>query len=223
MPAGNRRPIQRRAEVGVLRLQFVQRGGVGVGRLALQRPCQVASPSQVAVLQLLCLTRIGQPVECVLADRLEQPIAPWVVQLDQRLVDQAGQHIQSGAVGYRIEGGNQVRGVQSEAAGEDAETAEQHPFLRSQKLMGPVHGSQECLLAWYHAPTVGGEEPETVVEGGCDALRGQAPYPGRRELESQRNAVQALADLGHCRAFSLDTRKSGSACTARSTNNLTAS
>lgn len=65
--------------------------------------------------------------------------------------------------------------------------------------MGPGHGSQECLLAWHHAPAAGAEEPETVVEGGCDALRRQAPYPGRRELESQRNAVQALADLGHGR------------------------
>ena len=89
MLAGNRRPIQRRTEVGVLRFQLVQRGWVGVGRLALQRLCQVASPSQVAVPQLLCLTGIGQPVECVLADRLEQPVAPWVVQVDQRLVDQA--------------------------------------------------------------------------------------------------------------------------------------
>src|ERR1700723_3361056 len=66
--------------------------------------------------------------------------------------------------------------------------------------MGPVNGSQKSLLAWRHAPPVSCEEPEPVVEGGCDALGGQAPYPRRRELKGKRNAVQALADLGHRRS-----------------------
>jgi hypothetical protein len=123
----------------VLGLQLLQRGRVGVGSFALQRPCQVARPSQVALVELLRLTRIDQLLERVLADRLEQPVTPQVVQVDQRLVDQASQHIQSGAVGYRIEGDNRIRGVHSEATGEDAETAEQSPLLRSQKLVGPVH------------------------------------------------------------------------------------
>ena len=74
----------------MLGLQLLQRGRVGVGRLALQRACQVASPSQVAVLQLLGLARIGQPVERVLADRLEQPVtsrsSTWTSDLSTKRV-----------------------------------------------------------------------------------------------------------------------------------------
>lgn len=123
----------------MLGLQLLQRGRVGVGRFALQRPRQAARPSQVALVELLRLTRIGQLLKRVLADRLEQSVTPQVVHVDQRLVDQASQHIQSGAAGYRIEGDNRIRGVHGEATGEDAKTAEQNPLLRYQKLMGPVH------------------------------------------------------------------------------------
>ena len=178
-------------------LQLVQRGRVGVSRFAFQRPRQVAGPREMALMQHLGLTGVRQPVQRVPADGLEQPVTSRGVPVDQRLVDQPGQHIQSGPVVHRIERGNRVRGVHSEATGEDAQAAEQYPFLRSQKLVGPVHRSAKCHMAWHHAPAAGGEEPEAVVEGGRDALGGQAPHPDRRELQGQRYAVKLLADPGH--------------------------
>ena len=79
----------------------------------------------MAVSDLGELTGGGRPVEDVLADRLQQPVAPGgVVELDEALVDQAGEEVQH-VVGVEVfVGAHRLGGVEAEPADERAEAAQ---------------------------------------------------------------------------------------------------
>src|SRR5581483_12195418 len=60
----------------------------------------------------------------------------------------------------------------------------------------PRDGSQERLLASENRPRATSEQTEPVVEPFQDLLHGQDANARRRELDGERDAVQAPADLG---------------------------
>ena len=62
--------------------------------------------------------------------------------------------------------------------------------------MAPVDRRGQGLLAGHHRAGAAGEEPEAVVELGGDALGGQLPAAGGGQLDGERDAVEAVADLG---------------------------
>ena len=89
--------------------------------------------------------------------------------------------------------------------------------------MAPVERGSEGLLAGHHGASAAGEEPEAVVELGGDALGGQMPATSRGQLDGERDAVEAVADLGEAGALASLTANEGRARRARSTNSFTAS
>ena len=62
--------------------------------------------------------------------------------------------------------------------------------------MAPVDRGGQGLLAGHDGAGTAGEQPEPVVELGGDALGGQLPAAGRGQLDRERDAVEAMADLG---------------------------
>ncbi|GAA3095528.1 hypothetical protein GCM10020254_46000 [Streptomyces goshikiensis] len=82
------------------------------------------------------------------------------------------------------------------AAGEDGQAAQDGAFGRVQEVPGPVDDGAQGLLAGQDGPRAAGQEPEAVVEAVGDLARGQQPQPGRGQLDGEREAVQAGADLG---------------------------
>ena len=59
------------------------------------------------------------------------------------------------------------------------------------------------LLSGHHGAGPAGEQPEPVVELGGDPLSRHLPAAGGRQLDGQRDAVEAVADLGDGRSVGL--------------------
>ncbi len=61
--------------------------------------------------------------------------------------------------------------------------------------MGPLDRRPQRAVALYRGPPASREEPEAVVEQAGDVGGGEALHPRRRQLDRQRHAVEAAADL----------------------------
>ena len=85
--------------------------------------------------------------------------------------------------------------------------------------MRPVHRRAQRLLAAHRGARAAGQQPEPVVQAVDDLGQRQRPHPRGGELDGQRHAVEAPADLG-CTTSMLSsvTRKSGRTRRARSAN-----
>ena len=143
------------------------------------------------------LAGVGEPLARVQPDRLEQPVAPLAsafVRGDERLLDEAREHV--GAL-RDIEAGSAAHGldrVQLEAAGEDAESAQQHPLVRLEQIVAPLERRLERLLPRRRRATPGAEEPETVIEPVGHRGGTERAEPAGGELEREWQAVEPEAD-----------------------------
>ena len=144
------------------------------------------------------LAAVHEPFQGELADRLEHGEA-WfdAVRRDplhQALVDQGRDRVQCRRSLTRA---HRLRGHQAEPAGEDRQPPEEGLLGGGQQVVAPgdpgAHGPQpfrDVLRAV-------GEQGEAAAEPGQQRLRRQHGHPGGRQLDRQRQAVQAPADLHH--------------------------
>ena len=119
-----------------------------------------------------------------------------LTELHQALVHEAGHHVEDvdrlDRVAVR---GDRFGGVQPERGVEHGQSAEHGALALGECVHAPRDRRQQRLLAWQHGSSAAGEEPERVVETGRQRRDGHRSHACGGELDRQRDAVQAGADL----------------------------
>ena len=136
-----------------------------------------------------------QALERVRADRLQHREARLAVGLfllaEQAVVDQRrepGEDVLAAADG--------LGGVERAAAGEDGEAREERLLVRAEQVVAPVDRRAERLLAGGQVARAAGEEVEALLEPREQRLRREQLRARGRELDRERQPVEADADLG---------------------------
>src|SRR5439155_11032459 len=79
--------------------------------------------------------------------------------------------------------------------GEHRRLLEDTAFDLVQEVIRPLHGVAQCLVPFHRSPRPG-EQPKPLVEPVADLTRAHGANAGRRELDRERDAVEAATDLG---------------------------
>ena len=142
---------------------------------------------------------VGESVERELPKGLEQPVAHrsigGFVGVHHRLGHQAADGLD------RVPGVDAVTGDHGggvgpgEAAREHAQAGEDPLLHRGEERVRPFDRGPEGLVTLDRAAATAGEQPEPLVEQGDDLVGVHAHDPRRRELDRERDAVEAPADL----------------------------
>ena len=123
------------------------------------------------------LVAVEKSFECVVTDRLEQPVPHRAVAFlgdDQRLRHELIDEIDH-VEGIDPGGGAQSLGcLQREAADEHAEAAEHSLRGRVEEVIAPVDGCLQRSLSSHRAAGASGEQPEALVEHAGELLDAQA-------------------------------------------------
>ena len=90
------------------------------------------------------------------------------------------------------------------AAGEDRQARQHHALGFGQELVAPVERRSQGLMPRHCRAMAAGEERETVVEPGRDALYPKGRGAPRRKLDRQRDAVEAATDFERVAAAIVD-------------------
>ena len=149
---------------------------------------------------MLGLVRRGEPLACVLPDRLEHAVTDTILATrtvghdQQRPIGEALQQIQHRERADGIGARDDLGRVEREATGEHRKTREQASLGIGQQLVAPVDRRAERLLARDSGARTTGEEPEAVIEAVEDLLRAQHASARGRELDRERDAVEPVAD-----------------------------
>ena len=188
---------QRGAEVVVLRVESIdcvrlmargphQRDRVA-GHRRVVRSVRVASPGEPAA--------GGEAIPAVLAQRLQQSIAVLCrVGLDHRLVDQLPDQIERLELADPT---NRGSGHDVEIAGKDGEAVEQLALLCDEKVIGPIDRALQRLLARHRGPPAARQQLEAFVEPGRDLFHRHHPCPRCRQLDRERDSVEAATHSRH--------------------------
>ena len=154
---------------------------------------EVQTPAKVAGADFAEFTGGGGPVEYVLAHRFQQSVPSCgVVELDEALVDEAGEDVQDAVRVEVFVSAHGFGGVEAEPTDERPESA--------QHCLFDVDRRRQCALARQRGPGPAGEHPEALVELDGETLDGQGAHPRCGQLEGQGDAIEALTDLGHRRS-----------------------
>ena len=116
---------------------------------------------------------------------------------DQRLLDESSEGVQDVHGVDRLAGAHRLRRLERRPAGEDREPAQDGPLRLGQQVVAPVDGGAQRLVPGEGRPAAAGQEAEAVVQPGRDLLHRQGAHPGGGQLDGQRHAVEAAAQLGH--------------------------
>ncbi len=147
-------------------------------------PCRSRAPSPSPA----CSSRAGG----VLADRLQHPVAAGGGGLARAQEALREQRVQEREVGVCDGGG----GLGGRAAGEDGEGAEGALLLGDEQVVAPGDGGEQGVVAGV-VLAAAGQELEVAVEGAQELCRGVEVGSRGRQLERERERVEALAERGH--------------------------
>jgi hypothetical protein len=116
--------------------------------------------------------------------------------LKDRLVDQRGERVQhylgrQPCVGADVLGGRQV-----EVGGEHRGPPPQQLLVGFEQVVAPLQGGAQGLVPWWRGGLGVAQQPEPVVEAGQYLGWGEGAQAHRGQLDRQRDAVQAAAQLG---------------------------
>ena len=95
-------------------------------------------------------------------------------------------------------GADRLGGLDRPTADEDRQPSEEGALIGVQQPVTPVHSGPKCALPLGQVGVVAAQI-EPVAEPLQQHRRRQHPGPGSHQLDRQRNAVEAAADLGHSR------------------------
>ena len=153
--------------------------------------------AQVPAADGVALARFGEALLGVLANRLEHPVARrgecFALDAEHRLVVQRRQQREHRVL--VVSCGDMDGGGERTAACEHREPAKQLLLRRREMVVAPVHRRLQRLVPGQGAAAPG-EEAEAVVEPGPDLVDREHGDARRGELDRQRDAVEAAADLG---------------------------
>ncbi len=141
----------------------------------------------------------GQPLTSVQRQGLEQrePDLPeGRVGDDERLVDEAGQHVGDVRRLDVAPGADRLGRVERAAAGEHGQTIEHALLVLEEQVVAPLDHGAERLLARQRGADAAGQQPEPVVEPRGELSDGDGPGAGGGQLDREREAVEPGADLG---------------------------
>jgi hypothetical protein len=153
------------------------------------------------------LAALGRPLAQVAAHRHEHREAR-LGRRARRSMQQAAIH-EGGERGERIElerrehaaipALGRLDGRHVEAVGEGRQPAQQRLLVGLQQVVAPIEGAAQRPLARGEVARADGVQPDRRVPARQHGRRGQHRHAGGRELDRQRQAIQAPADLGHRR------------------------
>ena len=187
-------PNERRADVVVLCLDAVEpahgvatRLNLFLGRLGeLGQPFSVTQPNAVAV-------DFREPVEGVAADRLqhrEPRLAGGVLSFEEAVVHQRGEDAE-------IRVADRLRGLERAAAGKDSELCEHRALGVVEQVVAPSDRRRQRPLAGRRVAWAGAEQLRLPLYPLVHLGGRQQPRSRRRQLDRQRQSVEAPADAGH--------------------------
>ena len=157
---------------------------------------EVRVPARVTTADGIGVVGIDEAFLGVLADRLQHVVAglgTGAVDDDERLVDQARQHVEHIVRGSVLARDDELRGFEGAAAGEDREAREDEPLHRGEEVVRPVdRGAQRVVTL--HATPAAGEEPEALVNAARQLFDAEHAGAGSGELDRQGHAVQPAAE-----------------------------
>ena len=187
------RLAQRVGEVVLLDRQLAHRLDLAarpqvVAERAARTPQAHASWASRAVGLLAGLDEL-QPAE--LAHRLEHPVAhraAGVEHGEQRLVDERAHVVE------RVVTEHGIRAVEREAVVEDRQPAQRATLGVAQQVPRPVDDREQGLVPVGRGAVAAAQQREPVVEPPVDVLDRHRAHPGGRELDGQRQAVEAAHD-----------------------------
>ncbi len=205
------REAGRGAQVVELRLQAPRPLGlIGTLQVAVAR---LGHAEEVVAVPHRDLRGVVPPIEILareLADRLELPVARAEIALvdhHQRLLDERRQQIEHVDRVERLAAAYRLRRVEIEAADEDGQSLQQPLLGLLQHVVRPRDERAQRLLALeQHAPAAG-QKLEAVLQPLVDVLDGHRAHPRGGELERERNAFEARAELGDGRRLALRQRE----------------
>ena len=141
----------------------------------------------------LQLARLLELLEPVLAQGLEHPVARRHRaghDLQQRAIDQRGEAVERvGLVAPR------TRCSTRRAGAEDRQPPREPALGLVQQVPAPVDDGAQRAVARERGAAAAGEQPEAVVQALGELADRQRAQPRRGQLEREREAVQAAADL----------------------------
>src|SRR6266511_2983470 len=184
-------PVESAPEVVDLPLQSVEPIRAAPKHLLAQVRLRLLGQGQevlgVAPTQVLGLARFLKPLEGVLPDRLQHP-EPVLGMAQQALVHEGLQDVEVGLC-------HGLRGLQGAAASEHGEAREQLLLLSREEVEGPLDHGPKGPLADLGVPAAF-EQVQALRQSLQYLSRGEHPRPRRGELHSERQVIQAPAELG---------------------------
>ena len=132
---------------------------------------------------------LGEALACEFADRLEhrEPPLPFP---DEALVDERGQ-------GVQVALAHGLGRLERPAPGEDREPRQSLLLVLLEQVVAPGDRRPQRLLPFGCVPGPAGEEREPLLQPSEQGIGRQDLDARRRQLDRERQAVEAAADLGH--------------------------
>ena len=143
---------------------------------------------------------LGEPLSCIHANCLEQPVAPFPASLldgDERLLGEARQDVRDLGRIEPVAGADLLDGLELEAAREDRKPAEQDLLVGLEQIVAPLQRRGQRLLPGRCGVAARSQQTEAVVEPLGDRRRAEHADTSRGELECERQPVEAEADARH--------------------------
>jgi len=163
----------------------------------------------VASRDLLEFAALHEFLERVGPRRLEQPIPPRCateIRREERLRDQvrAVDDFRAGDLANRR---YRTRRLQCEAAGKDCQAPQDHTLGLRQQLIAPVERRPQRLVPRQRRAAAARQQVETIIEAGREVFDPERGRTRCRQLDRQRDPVEAPADCGDRRHGALVRRE----------------
>src|SRR5579859_1456938 len=148
-------------------------------------------------IEFIDLATLGQPLQRVLSDRFEKPVASGGIRRsdDERLVDEVREKSRNLGDLHLWSSGNRLRGSKIETTPKHRETTEDDLPLGGEQPIAPVEGCSQGLLSGEGAPAAD-EELKRVVQTLGDLGWAERAHKRCRQLDGERDSVQPVAQLG---------------------------
>ena len=152
----------------------------------------------MAVARVLGLAGFFESFAGILTDGLQQSVAHGSALMladHQRFVDQRREQVEYGARRNGVAGGHHLGGFEGPSAGERRQAAQHGPLVLRQERVTPVHRRSQRLLPGHGSSRARREQTEPIAQPRGNLLDAKNPHPRRRQLDRQRNTVQAPTDV----------------------------
>ncbi len=170
---------------------------VGTAELGARRGGQLDEVRGMPSLQVVAHVLAGEVLTAERPQRLEERVPGGRrgrVGNDHRLVDERRQDGSRVGRADGDVGADSLDVVEGERSREHRQAAEHRLLGRVEQVVRPLDGGEQCLVARFGA-SPRGEQREALVETGRDIGQCHGSDPGCRQLDGERNAVEAPADL----------------------------